>query len=1631
MDARRNQHYEKELLQKAENLDETGKKLAKRMIKIIQNHSFERDRHIRAFNRALNEAEQGPAEKLSLLVQLAHNLLGKPYEDVMAYIVSYAADYPYSEGYERRPYRTRNMAKHMERVLEKCISLFDLGRFEGSVVELMTNENEDVDTTALPDLLAFELDRDNQQVMEFLRMSIYGDNNTAFLTRGIIKGLFLSHRQEAYQMAGELLVAARLQEGLRQSIVETMDEGTLEGTVHLLKVILEENLIRYSSVIRALDVWTGLTLEAESARVAKQTLQYVHECLINGSTRNEWLQSEDANKLYISLWASAVIEEEDAEQHIALVMKTGKRYQKIVALFLLLQSQNETLKYAISSAFLEETDQELRTLLLENYPYDFGFTSAYNHRTNQYVDHIYLERVPSLEDKAERMRQFSLFREMLSAAPKKPVTFPSKVFKDIQLTYSADAIASKMMYLASYDKDPGMISVLMDYKDWLSSETRGSLLDCFVSGDHDENQRKFIFACLSDRSNINREKALAKAAKLKLTSAEIKRVEELLKLKSGNLRQQAIKLLLKLDEKQLNSALDSLLTSKSEGQHVGALEILHELKEAAPNRYQHLQDKLKILKQPSPKEQILIDKLFQQEEHSLKNGFNLFDPAQECLLTVPAELKQIQLIEVFSMTKERIFEILTALSNAVHEHREFQYKIDWYGSTESLVLGAELRREHSFHGDGERGLASLPFSEVWGSCFKGTAVTVREALELALLVEMDYVYRYFHGKLEYWERSGKKRLDEWRKEFLESIYPLEKAQEFHQFLEELAYGEQLKQIITAFFEDCDRKEVFPVASGVLYYMIEAMPAEMRKRERGILEILTEPWQQWTRNSVYDVSSFSSSFFLAYKLYAYSGYKYFVPPLDEFLRAYEMKLIDENELIKEILVREDSRRRVYEWTNPKERWDKKYPSTAPLKEKVISRILEIELKRGDLPTEMTFLASEIQYFEGMEYFAAILTALDKETFVRGYIYLFNEGSFTKKESLSHLLRVCHPKPEETLEGFATLIQGKNISDKRLLEAAMYAPQWIDMVAAYLNWEGLKSAAWYFHAHINEAMSPEKETTVARYSPIFPEEFNDGAFDINWFTTAYETLGEERFRVLYECAKYISSGANHRRAQLFADAALGRVQLDDLKKSVIDKRNKDHLLCYSLVPLVGENPKEILERYQFIQQFLKESRQFGAMRRESEAKSVHIALDNLARNGGYKDVTRLRWEMEARQMDELAPYLEPLTVDDLTAQLVIDEYGRASLTASKNDKLLKNIPAKYKKHEKILLLKEISANLKDQYNRAKRELETSMEKETAFSLKELTNMMKNPVIAPLVKTLVFKAGRHLGFIQDETLEDAEGKSYHIQAEDEIVIAHPVHLFESGSWSGYQRILFERKLKQPFKQVFRELYLPNGDEQGDEKVSRRYAGHQIQPRKALALLKNRLWTVNYEEGLQKVFYKENIIATIQALSDWFSPSDIENPTIEGVEFFDRQSHKAIQLTQIPKVIFSETMRDVDLVVSVAHAGGVDPEASLTTIEMRKVILLESLHLMKLDNVRAEGNFAHISGQFGDYNVHLGSGTVFKQGKGAIHIVPVHSQHRGRLFLPFLDEDPKTAEILSKTVLLANDAKIKDPHILEQIRS
>ncbi len=257
----------------------------------------------------------------------------------------------------------------------------------------------------------------------------------------------------------------------------------------------------------------------------------------------------------------------------------------------------------------------------------------------------------------------------------------------------------------------------------------------------------------------------------------------------------------------------------------------------------------------------------------------------------------------------------------------------------------------------------------------------------------------------------------------------------------------------------------------------------------------------------------------------------------------------------------------------------------------------------------------------------------------------------------------------------------------------------------------------------------------------------------------------------------------------------------------------------------------------------------------------------------------------------------------------------------------------------------------------------------------------------------------------------------------------LLQTQAWPQWQRDCFLRERIQPFKQVFRELYVLTAAESEDGTLSRRYDGHQVNPRQALALLGNRGWTVHPEEGVRRTFHAQGMTAWLSFFEGFTTPAEVEGLTLAGIGFSRRGEWKPLPLEAVPPRLFSKVMRDVDLVVSVAHQGGVDPEASASTVEMRAALIREAMALLKMDNVRFQGSHALIDGQLATYSVHLGSAVVHRQPGGYLCIVPVHSRHRGRLFLPFADDDPRTAEALSKVLLLAKDTEIKDPTILEQI--
>ena len=1357
----------------------------------------------------------------------------------------------------------------------------------------------------------------------------------------------------------------------------------------------------------------------------------------------------------------------DTDRMVRLLLDDGEKYRRILGWLFVSRTDSSRYKMRLAGEYLNERDEETLAWITGCLSVTASVFNTWAYRKEPFTP----EKNPDFpEEKEKRRRLFYALKETAAFIGNKNRTFTGNPFAFTSVTLENTMVISCMMSLAGYDGDEEMTEELAKLRSWMNVQQRQAFYQNLLQPQKKASHRALLREALQDRSVQVKERAVQRLSECRLIAEDLEALADSLRSKSSGLRKAVLSVFEKQEPRTLTEVIEKMLSGGEEYQIQAAVELLLGFSETNPELVQAQDAAVERLKNASLSTQtrILFDRLTagekkEEETWTEENGFGLYDP--KALADAAARLEEREKLEMeadrlFSIrqlndmlpSKEEYLSLLSRMNDVFIRHADYEYETEAYDGSRSKILFGDASRQFvpipAAFGNSALLRAQqavtpemIPFWEEFRKAFGEYGTDPSRMLGLC------YTAYRWNGPLLYDKKTA-----DWFVKLEKALAPEYHKAGYDAFQARYWQMADIISLLPQFFQP---EEVFPLAMKYYRSVLRLIGEDNLYRE--YLESIRESsyiylgarrdfpinhrmavfWRRILRQTARTPEAFREWFLLEYALERRGkGAVTDGLTLEDDFRACEEKLLPKEILYERLLTGKNADLRML--TNPtlfRSRGKKildTWPWAGELVRTAVSRIVEVEEKRGELPTPLTAPAMAIERFEGAKYFCGLLAALGKENFYRGYYY---SSETTKQAVLSHLLKRCYPAKEDTPEKLKELLGATDIKEKRLAEAVMYAPQWAGFAEEILKWPGLKKGVWFFHAHINETFSAEKETEVAIYSPISPQHFNDGAFDREWFLAAYQELGEKRFHILYQSAKYITSGNSaHRRSQLYADAVLGKLDARELEKEIEEKRNQEKLRCYPLVPIREGDRKEALRRYEFIQKFLKESRQFGSQRRESEKRAAATALENLAMTAGFSDVNRMTWYLESEKLAELQPFFDGVELEGVVLRLEIDEEGTAALVVEKKGKPLKTLPKALSKNDTALSIKETAKELKEQKRRARESLERAMTECTVFRVDELEKILNNPVLAPQASGLVWTLENRNGFLQKTdnglALQDIRGGLSPLPAEAGLRVSHPHDLITAGEWADYMHALYEKKIRQPFKQVFREYYPITEEERQERTISRRYAGHQVQPQKTVALLKGRGWTVDYEEGLQKVFYRDNLIVRMYAMADWFSPADIEAPTLEEIQFFDRETGKPVELEAVPPVLFSETMRDIDLVVSVAHVGGVDPEASHSTVEMRTAIARELVSLLKLSNVSFVGAHAKIHGTLANYSVHLGSGVVHGEGIGMIAILPVHSQARGRIFLPFADDDPKTAEIMSKIILLSEDKKIKDPAILSQIR-
>ena len=369
-------------------------------------------------------------------------------------------------------------------------------------------------------------------------------------------------------------------------------------------------------------------------------------------------------------------------------------------------------------------------------------------------------------------------------------------------------------------------------------------------------------------------------------------------------------------------------------------------------------------------------------------------------------------------------------------------------------------------------------------------------------------------------------------------------------------------------------------------------------------------------------------------------------------------------------------------------------------------------------------------------AELLRLLGKAPLVRGW----GARSDSRDAVFSYLLRVCFPASADTPGTLIAAAREACLPDSRLVDLAVYAPQWARLVEEALDWPGLASGVLWLHAHtkdqqwsVDAELRESWAAMTAERTPLSEGDLLAGAVDVAWFHASHAALGTKRWAVLHKAAKHASGGNGHRRAQTFAEAMLGQLSETTLLERITAKRNQDTVRALGLLPLPAadrDKQEAAQRRYAVLREFERGSLTFGSQRQASERTAVRIGIENLARTAGYTDPRRFIWAIEAREAGDLADGPVTVTHGDVTLTLSVTTDGTPGLTIRRGGRVLGSVSAALRKAEDVAGLRARKTTLTRQAARVRAALETAMIAQDTFTPADFAALGRHPIVAPML-------------------------------------------------------------------------------------------------------------------------------------------------------------------------------------------------------------------------------------------------------------------------------------------------------------
>ena len=491
------------------------------------------------------------------------------------------------------------------------------------------------------------------------------------------------------------------------------------------------------------------------------------------------------------------------------------------------------------------------------------------------------------------------------------------------------------------------------------------------------------------------------------------------------------------------------------------------------------------------------------------------------------------------------------------------------------------------------------------------------------------------------------------------------------------------------------------------------------------------------------------------------------------------------------------------------------------------------------------------------------------------------------------------------------------------------------------------------------------------------------------------------------------------------------------------------AFSLLP--AENSVAVFTKFQL------------TIKYASSLKQINTYLSKLAKqeNISLAELT----ERNIPDFELSAEYELNIPLGDYIANIQIEDFNKLKLQwISPENNYRKTLPKSVAKQfpQALKSIKEKLKAIKKQLSIQRQRIESFFLEQRTWQIENWQKFyVKHQLVSFVTKRLIWlfsnESKQVTAIFYKGKWRNAQAKLVDLKKMKRVELWHPISA-KMERVLEWRKFLETRKIKQAFKQAYREIYILTAAEQHTNSYSNRFAAHILKQNQFAALCAQRGWRYKLHGQWESAGAASINLASWDISAEFWVEIDWDGPTNTGGSFLyiftDQvrfyQNDEQLRMEEVPAIVFSELMRDVDLFVGVASIGN-DPnwqdglgnrytnywqEYSFSELsesaKMRKQALENLIPKLKIaKQCRFSNRYLIVKGQRRTYKIHLGSGNILMEPNDQYLCIVLDRENKTseqKIYLPF-EGDSLLSIILSKAFLLAADDEIEDETILSQI--